>query len=435
MHQHEVGRPFIIRRGHVRVGRRIVEGVHLARRTLERDGARARQPLGIDPRASAQRDEGRRVIHIQQPEPARHAGAAARQQHPGAARVAQQQRAGQRDAESARSGGLEDHQLVPPVGPDGDDPPVLQRQEPAEPEVPQRSARVGIRGGERLHIPGEAPVQLQPLQVPATVRIGQEREFVRSGPLGLQGGDAVSPGDDDAVGDGTIGHQPADGKGRRIPRHVRVIPREPGEPSAPRRGIRHEVRPADHHREGAGAIGGRAVERHDHDVADRCGAVRVRLAHREEPPVGGGEVGEAHPGVGGGQGFRRAAEPQQPHPLVGVLDEHQIVGRRCSSMRRRRTPARATARSTGRGGEAPPGHRTDRRTLDGRPRCGRARRVPPRSTTRPRRRSARRRCAATRWRHRPPRSERATNHTGASGAPPQARGPRTRRRRNTATHP
>ena len=82
VHQHEVGRQLVRGRGHRRVRRGIVEGVHVSRRPWEGDRAGTRKPLGVEPRSAPQGDEGCRVVDIHQPQSAGRARARPRSAAP-----------------------------------------------------------------------------------------------------------------------------------------------------------------------------------------------------------------------------------------------------------------------------------------------------------------------------------------------------------------
>ncbi|WP_282855711.1 hypothetical protein [Microbacterium oxydans] len=124
--------------------------MHLSVRALNLDRHRSGHPLRIDRFAAAHRHGGTRH-DVDAPQPGVRTRTVAGEKHTGAVDIVDAHVAvsGERDHVDAAVGsiiGIDHHDLVAPVRPDGDDAAVVERLIPAVAEDPESIARVGVRG-------------------------------------------------------------------------------------------------------------------------------------------------------------------------------------------------------------------------------------------------------------------------------------------------
>ena len=308
-------------------------------------------------------------------------------------------RAGAAGAKHRDPAGSEQPLLVGAEGGRDEDAACRQRRVPAGAEHPERAARLPLLGRQRLR--GGVAVGVDAHEVPPSGRIGEGEQVavVRPGRLqdGLAGAaEEGAPGRDPAV------DQVAEAELRGVPRHVRVVPRDPGESRPVRRERRlgDEARSADDGDERLGVLGRGAVQRDGHEVAHDPG-VGVALPHRQDRAGGSGhEPAEAAvPGRGEGRGVlpgpvepvqAAVAEVREDHrraergpraPAVVVHGAAHVPGRR--QQRLDAVRAASAQRLAALGGDRlrPPDLVADvprlvRRPAAGRERLGRQRRLP-----------------------------------------------------------
>ena len=150
---------------------------------------------GSRPDAAAQGDEGGRVVDIQQPEAAGRARARRRSAAPACPRTSRSSSEPESGMPSVRApvGSSTTSSSRPFVRTATMRPSSSGRNQrsPRFQSGPPVSASATASG---VGIRRRAPVQVQPLQVPPSVRVGDEGELVGPGPLRLQGGDGGTSG-------------------------------------------------------------------------------------------------------------------------------------------------------------------------------------------------------------------------------------------------
>ena len=234
--------------------------------------------------------------------------------------------------------GLEPEQPVAPVGArDRDDRAIGQEPVRRSVEDPGRVGELGIHRRQRLET---RPVD-QAVQVPPAAPVADQVERAVGRPFGLDDRLLRSAGGQAGWPERAVGLERCDAQPGGVPRHVRVVPFEPGQLTAVRRqpGRGDEVGPADEDRRVT------AIEWHGHDRVRRQPAAGVILADGHEPSADrvGPQVGVA-PGHLGGDGHRRLGARVEPveSAVAEVREDDDPAGH--DVRRRRRTRGRGCGR-------------------------------------------------------------------------------------------
>ncbi len=185
-------------------------------------------------------------------------------------------------------------------------------------EDPARVRELGLHRRQRL----QPRAVDEPVQVPPAAAVRDEVERAVGGPLGLDDRFIRTAGREDGLAERPVRGHRRDPQPGRVPRHVGVVPLEPGEPGSvrgePRR--RDEVRPR--HEDARLAV---AIERHVHDLVDGLATTAVVLADRDEAPPGGIEP-EVRVSPRPGRGDRDRRRDPRVEPVDPAVREVRVRG-------------------------------------------------------------------------------------------------------------
>lgn len=195
---------------------------------------------------------------------------------------------------------------------------VVQRREPAQPELPERT-------GELL-LP-RAQLGAVAVEVPPAAAVARVQKTAVRPPLDLGDGLVRSAGDRPRPRQPAVVADLGDHQLRPVPRHPRMVPAQPGGPPAVGRqpGAGDEPVPGpDEFPHGTPVVGGRPVQRHrGQDPPYVVGAVPGELL-QHTPHFAAGEV---HPGLRPAQtAAHRGHRGERPGLTAGLVPVEPLVG-------------------------------------------------------------------------------------------------------------
>ena len=220
----------------------------------------------------------------------------------------------------------------------------VEHVEGVRPQLPGRVGEGGVGGVEGAGAQGAGPPlpvgapagePLGAVEVVEARGVGDVHELALLGPAGLGHGVPAAAVDDDLVPDGPVRSQVAHVQGGVVPRHVRVVPGDPGQVLAVggQGGGGDEVG-ARHERAHRGVVAGRgAVQGDGHQGVDRLAGAAVVLPDGVDQAAGGVDlqVPVAYVPVDGqrdqpAQAVGDVVAVQAPVPGVGDHDNARVHG-------------------------------------------------------------------------------------------------------------
>lgn len=225
-----------------------------------------------------------------------------------------------------------------PAVDDGDQS-VLQGREPAQPDLPERSAELLVAGAERegfADLAGRA--DLRPVEVPPAGAVTGEEQSPGRVPADLRDRLGGPAGDGAGAAEGAVGADLGELDLGAVPGHPGVVPGDPGRPAPVRGepGSGHEPVPSvGEFAYGGAVVGRRSVQRHGGEhpahvgrrgpgelLQDAPHLAAVRVDHRVHPAQSAADAGDGRerPGSGAGSGLRLV----EIQALVGeVAEDHE----------------------------------------------------------------------------------------------------------------